>query len=339
MAKYVLKRLAVGLLQVSGITLAVFLVIRALPADPVARLVGFNATPAVYEKAKRGLGLDQSVWAQLGDFLGFDGGGALQGNLGRSWVTGSNVTGEILSALPITLELVVLSFAAALAVALPIGMATARRPGRLLDKFVFGYGLFAGAQPEFWWGLMFIYVFYFHLGWAPAPLGNLDPTMMPPPDVTGSVLVDSLLAGRLDAFVSAAQHLVLPVMTLALIIIGPLLKMTRQSAARVLSSEYVLYAKASGLPLGQVARTIMRAALPPVLTLTGILFGFMIGGAVLVEQVFALNGLGQYSVRAVLGLDFPAIQGTVLVITVLSLLVYLALDLVLAAIDPRVKNS
>ena len=117
MTKYILKRVAIGLLQVWGITLAVFFVIRALPADPVARLVGFNATPAVYERAKRGLGLDQSVWAQLGDFVGLDGSGAVQGDLGRSWVTGSPVTQEILKALPVTLELVILSFIVALAVA------------------------------------------------------------------------------------------------------------------------------------------------------------------------------------------------------------------------------
>jgi ABC-type dipeptide/oligopeptide/nickel transport system permease component len=330
---------AIGVLQVAGITLAVFFVIRSLPADPVARLVGFNATPAVYENAKRSLGLDQSVWAQLGAFVGTDGSGVAQGDLGRSWVTGSPVGGEILQALPVTLELIILSFALALAIALPLGMATARRPGGLLDRSVFGYGLFAGAQPEFWWGLMFIFVFYYSLGWAPAPLGSLDPSVIPPPDLTGSILLDSLLAGRFDAFTDGLSHLVLPVMTLALIVSGPLLKMTRQSTARVLSSEYILYARASGLPVAQVARTTLRAALPPVVTLASILFGFLIGGAVLVEQVFALNGLGQYSVRSVLQLDFPALQATVLVITVLSLVVYLALDLLLAVIDPRVKNS
>jgi hypothetical protein len=111
----------------------------------------------------------------------------------------------------------------------------------------------------------------------------------------------------------------------------------RDGSTRVLSSEFILYSRASGLSRKQIARSTLRASLPPVLTLTGILFGFMLGGAVLIEQVFSLNGLGSYSVRAVLNLDYPAIQGTVLVITIISLIVYLILDLVLVFTDPRVK--
>ena len=141
----------IGLLQAAGITLVVFFVIRALPADPVARLVGFNSTPDVYNQAKASLGLDRTVSEQLGDFVGTDGSGVITGDLGTSWVTGSSVTSEIITTLPITLQLVVLSCVLAMAVAVPIGVATAKRPGGKLDKSVFGYGLFAGAQPEFWW--------------------------------------------------------------------------------------------------------------------------------------------------------------------------------------------
>ena len=181
------------------------------------------------------------------------------------------------------------------------------------------------------------FFFYFKLGIAPAPLGVLDPLMVAPEKVTGFILIDSLITGRFDAFINALWHLWLPVMTLAFILSGPIIKMTRQSMARVLSSEFILYSRASGLSRKQIARSTLRASLPPVLTLTGILFGFMLGGAVLIEQVFSLNGLGSYSVRAVLNLDYPAIQGTVLVITIISLIVYLILDLVLVFTDPRVK--
>jgi len=219
-----------------------------------------------------------------------------------------------------------------------VGIATAKRPGGKLDKGVFGYGLFAGAQPEFWWGLLFIFFFYYSWGLAPAPLGQYAPGLDPPPQITGMSLVDSLITGNFTAFIDAAWHLWLPVMTLAFIVSGPIIKMTRQSMSRVLGSEFILYQQASGLPSGQIARSTIRASLPPVLTLAGILFGFLLGGAVLIEQVFAFNGLGSYSVRAVLNLDYPAIQGTVLIITVVSLVVYLVLDLLLAVIDPRVKN-
>jgi ABC-type dipeptide/oligopeptide/nickel transport system permease component len=337
LASYIFRRILIGLIQAAGITLVVFFVIRALPADPVARLVGFNSTEDVYNQAKASLGLDRTVSEQLGDFVGTDGSGVITGDLGTSWVTGSSVTSEIITTLPITLQLVVLSFVLAMAVAVPVGVATAKRPGGKLDKSVFGYGLFAGAQPEFWWALMFTFFFYFQLGIAPAPLGILDPLMVPPEKVTGFILIDSLITGRFDAFIDALWHLWLPVMTLAFILSGPIIKMTRQSMARVLSSEFILYSRASGLSRKQIARSTLRASLPPVLTLTGILFGFMLGGAVLIEQVFSLNGLGSYSVRAVLNLDYPAIQGTVLVITIISLIVYLILDLVLVFTDPRVK--
>ena len=337
MASYIFRRILIGLIQAAGITLVIFFVIRALPADPVARLVGFNSTEDVYNQAKASLGLDRTVSEQLGDFVGTDGSGVITGDLGTSWVTGSSVTSEIITTLPITLQLVVLSFVLAMAVAVPVGVATAKRPGGKLDKSVFGYGLFAGAQPEFWWALMFTFFFYFQLGIAPAPLGILDPLMVAPEKVTGFILIDSLITGRFDAFIDALWHLWLPVMTLAFILSGPIIKMTRQSMARVLSSEFILYSRASGLSRKQIARSTLRASLPPVLTLTGILFGFMLGGAVLIEQVFSLNGLGSYSVRAVLNLDYPAIQGTVLVITIISLIVYLILDLVLVFTDPRVK--
>lgn len=335
MGRYILKRGAIGLLQAVGITVVVFFVIRALPADPVARLVGFNASPEVYAQAQASLGLDQSVWQQFLTYAS----GVIRGNLGVSWVTGSPVLGEIRTTLPVTLQLITLAFIIALLISVPVGIATAKRPGGKLDKGVFGYGLFAGAQPEFWWALLFIWVFYFILGVAPAPLGQYSPSVQPPPEITGMSLIDSLITGNFAAFGNAAWHLWLPVMTLAFIVSGPIIKMTRQSMSRVLGSEFILYQQASGLPSGQIARSTIRASLPPVVTLAGILFGFLLGGAVLVEQVFAFNGIGSYSVRAVLNLDYPAIQGTVLIITLVSLIVYLILDLLLAAIDPRVKNQ
>lgn len=334
MGRYILKRAAIGLVQAVGITVVVFFVIRALPADPVARLVGFNASPDVYAQAQASLGLDASVWSQFTTYVS----GLVRGDLGTSWVTGSSILQEIRSALPITLQLITLAFAVALLVSVPVGIATAKRPGGKLDKTVFGYGLFAGAQPEFWWGLLFIFIFYFTLGWAPAPLGQYAPSVNKPPEITGMSLIDSFITGNFTAFIDAAWHLWLPVMTLAFIVSGPIIKMTRQSMSRVLGSEFILYSQASGLPSSQVARSTIRASLPPVVTLAGILFGFLLGGAVLIEQVFAFNGLGSYSVRAVLNLDYPAIQGTVLIITIVSLVVYLILDLLLAAIDPRVKN-
>lgn len=337
--KYISKRLSIGVLQLFFLTIAVFFIIRVLPADPVARLVGMNASEAAYAQAARELGLDRPILEQLWLYLGFMPEvqpGLLQGSLGISWVTGSPVTQEIAAYLPVTLELVTLSFLLAFVIAVPTGMFGALNPGGKADKGVFVYSLFAGSQPEFWWGLLFVYFFFFQLGIAPAPLGRLGPITTPPPTVTGFILIDTLLAGDLKKFVEALHHLMLPVATLAFILSGPIIKMVRQNMVRALQSDFVLYANSIGLPKKTVARYALRAAMAPSITLIGILYGFMLSGAVLVENVFSLGGVGQYSVRAVLNFDYPAIQGVVLVIAAVSLVIYLALDLIQAAIDPRI---
>lgn len=337
--RYTSRRLLIGIVQLIGLTIAVFFIIRLLPADPVSRLVGMNASPQAYAQAARQLGLDQPLMTQLGLYLGFfpdQQAGLLQGSLGVSWVTGTPVLREIGQYLPVTLELITLSFLLAFVVAVPVGMLSALKPGGKADRGVFVYSLFAGSQPEFWWGLLFVYVFFFHLGIAPAPLGRLSPMTMAPPSATGFILIDTLLAGQPAKFIEALHHLMMPVFTLAFILSGPIIKMVRQNMLRALNSEFVLYANAAGLSRGRVARYALRAAMAPSITLIGILYGFMLSGAVLVETVFSLGGIGQYAIRSVLAFDYPAIQGVVLVITAISLLVYLALDLIHAAIDPRI---
>ena len=337
--RYVARRLAVGVLQLVLLTIAIFFLIRLLPADPVSRFVGLNSSAEAYAQAERNLGLDRPVFTQLTHYLGVNpsqGTGLLQGDLGTSWVTGTPVLAEIGQTLPLTIELITLSFAVAFIVAIPIGAMGALKPGGRTDKGVFVYSLFAGSQPEFWWGILFVFVFFFQLGWAPAPLGVLSPLTSRPPGVTGFILIDSLVAGRPGVFLEALHHLMLPVATLVFILSGPIVKMVRQNMLRALQSDFVLYARAAGLPRQRVARYALRAAMAPSMTLIGILYGFMLGGAVLVESVFALSGLGQYAIRSILAFDYPAIQGVVLVITAISLLVYLLLDILHAFIDPRV---
>ncbi len=334
------RRLAAGAIQLLLLVIAVFFLIRLLPADPVSRFVGLNASPEAYASAKAHLGLDRPTLVQLASYLGvwprLWGPGLLQGDLGTSWVTDTPVATEIGTYLPITLELVTLSFLTAFVVALPLGILGALRPGGTADRITFTYGLFAGSQPEFWWGLLFVYVFFYVLGWAPAPLGLLSPLTDPPPYHTGFVTIDSLLAGRPDVFAEALAHLALPVLTLAFVLSGPVVKMVRQNMARALESEFVLYGRGAGLRGRTIAGYALRVAFAPSMTLIGILYSYMLGGAVLVEGVFSLGGLGQYAVRSILAFDYPAIQGVVLVITALSLGIYLLLDLLHALIDPRV---
>jgi len=338
-ARYIAKRLAVGALQLLLLVIAVFFLIRLLPADPVSRFVGLNSSDQAYAQAERSLGLDRPILVQLGHYLGLlpeEGRGLLQGSLGTSWVTGSPVAEEIGQAFPVTIELLTFAFVAALIVSVPVGMLAALRPGGAADRGVFVYSLFAGSQPEFWWGLLFVYVFFFVLGVAPAPLGVLSPLTSEPPDVTGFLTLDSLIAGQWAVFAEVMHHYMLPVATMVFILSGPIIKMVRQNMVRALGSDFVLYARCTGLPRWRVALYALRAAMAPSITLIGILYGFMLGGAVLIESVFSLGGLGQYAIRSVLAFDYPAIQGVILVITAISLAVYLALDLIHAVIDPRV---
>jgi ABC-type dipeptide/oligopeptide/nickel transport system permease component len=339
LSRYILKRVLIGVVQLAALVVAVFFIIRLLPADPVSRLVGMNASPEAYAQAARQLGVDKPLLTQLWLYLGLQPSvqpGLLQGSLGVSWVTGTPISGELAIYLPITIELITISFLVAFLIAVPVGMLGALNPGGRADKGVFIYSLFAGSQPEFWWGLLFVYLFFFVLGVAPAPLGSLSPMTTPPPPVTGFILVDCLLAGSPEKFLEALHHLMLPVLTLAFILSGPIIKMVRQNMMRALQSDFVLYANSIGLPRSRIARYALRAAMAPSMTLIGILYGFMLSGAVLVESVFSLGGIGQYAVRSVLAYDYPAIQGVVLVITAISLLIYLALDLIHAAIDPRI---
>ncbi len=334
MTRFVARRLALALLQLFGLVLVVFFAIRLLPADPVARLVGMNASRDAYLSSQHALGLDRPVLQQLASYLG----GLLHGDLGTSWATQDKVAADIRRTLPVTLELITISFVLAFLVSVPLGMLCALRPGGIADGMTFGYSLFAGSQPEFWWGLLFIYVFFARLGWAPPPLGRLNPMSTAPPFVTGFITIDSILAGSTVALWDGLHHLMLPVATKVFVLSGPIVKMVRQNMVRVLASDYILYGRASGLAPMRIAAMALKNALAPALTLLGVLYGYILGGAVLIETVFSLPGIGQYAVHAVLNFDYPAIQGVVLVIAAISLFVYLALDMIHATLDPRLAT-
>ena len=315
--------------------MAVFLLLRALPIDPVSKVVGLVSTDEAREIARADLGLDVSVPTQLGRFLE----GLVQGDLGTSWSTKDPVREEIAQRFPVTIQLIVLAFILALVIAIPIGRIAASRPGGRTDNTVLGYSLFAGAQPDFWWGLMFIFIFFFKLGFFPAPIGLYSAGLELPPSTTNFLLIDSAIHGYWGVLVDTLKHLALPVITLGFVLTGPLIKMTRQGVINVVNADYMLYAKAAGLPKKQTKRYLMRNSLAPVITLAGILFGFMLGGAVLIENVFTLDGLGLYALRRMLDVDFPAVQGAVVVMTAFALLIYLLMDIIYAAMDPRIRLS
>jgi peptide/nickel transport system permease protein len=330
---YIGRRLLFVIPQLLGILFVSFMLVKLIPGDPAVMMLGPFATEDGLAKLRTELGLDRSVLEQFGIYVMR----VLEGDLGTSWQTTMPVTSDLAQRFPATLELVTLSLALALLIGIPLGVAGAKNSSGVLRKIADYYGLMAGSLPDFWFALVLIFVFYTMLGIAPAPLGRLDFVIIPPNPVTGSLLIDSLIAGNWAALKNAAGHLVLPVLTLGIINAGPILKMTQSTTERMLQSDFSRYAEMCGLPRHVVVRNALRNALPSIVTIVSVLYGFLIGGAVLVEIVFSWGGAGQYAVQGVLNSDLNPVLGFVLYSAILSLVIYLIVDLLYFVIDPRTR--
>ncbi len=335
-----LRRVGMGLLSavpsLCGVVVITFLLTRALPGDPAAQFAGPAATPEAVEQVRKKLGLDRPLPAQFLSYV-VD---LARGELGTSLTTGQTVANELISRFPASLELTACALLLAALVGIPLGVLAATRPGSALDHAC-RVGTTAGvALPVFFTGVLLIYIFYFLLGLSPAPLGRLDPLLTPPPTHTGSYLLDSLLAGDLPLFFEVARQLTLPVITLCLVAMAPLARMTRASMLGVLSSEFVRTARANGLSRVKVLFVYAFGnALLPILTTLGMTFSFLLGGNVLVEKVFAWPGVGSYALEALIASDFAPVQGFVLAMGIVYVLLNLTIDTLYTFVDPRVARS
>jgi len=243
----------------------------------------------------------------------------------------------IATRLPASLELTLVGLFIAVAVAIPLGILAATRPGSWIDHLCRAIATAGVSLPTFFTGLLLAYVFYFLLGWAPSPLGRLDPYLSPPAHVTGFYLIDSLIARDLEVFAGAAKQLVLPAVTLALFVLAPLARMTRAAMLGVLSADYIRTARAAGLSGPTVLFTYaFRNALLPVMTTLGMVFSFLLGSNVLVEKVFAWPGIGSYAIEALVASDYAPVQGFVLTMALLYVALNLTIDILYGVIDPRV---
>lgn len=330
------RRLLYLLPQAIGISIVTFIIVRALPGNPAYLIAGPRATAEMIANLEADMGLDQPIWIQYWLYIR----DVLQGDFGTSWVTSNPVLVDLARRVPATLELITLGLVLSLAIGIPIGaIAALRARKRSVVKTATNiYGSLAGAVPDFWLGLLLIFLFYLKLGWLPPPMGRVDLSVLPPPSVTGFLTIDSLLAGDQEAFRSALMHLILPVVTLVFVYMAPIVKMTRSSMEEVLATDYIQYSVALGLPQGAIFRRALHNALPPVATIVGVLYGYLLGGAVLVESVFAWGGVGQYAVQSIVNADFVAIQAFVLIAAAFTLIVYLLVDLVYFALDPRLRR-
>ena len=331
--KYASRRLLLLPLQLLIVSLIVFFLVRQLPGDPTYLYAGPYATQERVAEVRAQLGLDQPVWIQYSRYVER----STVGDFGTSMRTSQPVVQDILQRFPATLELILYAVLFSVVIAVPLGVFTAIRSTGPLTRVVFVYGMMAGSLPDFWFALLAIYVFFFKLGWLPGPIGRIDLMVSKPDDITGLYTVDSLLTGNWEAFGSAASQLVLPVAVLTFVYMPLVLKNTQSAMQEMLGSEFVFYARAAGLPRVVQWRYALVNALPPVITVTGILTWFLLGGAVLVETVFAWGGLGQYAVQSVVNSDYAALQAVVLLSAVFTMVVFLLVDLAYFVIDPRIK--
>jgi peptide/nickel transport system permease protein len=334
MPTMILKRLAMAIPSLIGVVIVTFLLTRALPGDPAVYFAGPAATPQAIQEVRVKLGLDKPLIAQFGRYV-VD---LAHGNLGTSLTTGQPVATELRNRLPASAELTLLGLIVSIVIAVPLGILAATKPNSPVDHACRIISTAGVSLPVFFTGLILVYVFYYQLGWAPAPLGRLDVFATEPPYVTGFYLIDSLIARDGGTFLAALKQLILPALTLAIFSLAPIARMTRASMLSVLSSDFVRTARASGLAAYTVIITYaFRNAMLPVITTLGMVFSFLLGANVLVEKVFAWPGIGSYAVEALLASDFAPVQGFVLTMAVMYVMLNLIIDVLYGLIDPRVR--
>lgn len=328
------KRLLTVLPTLIGVIIVTFLLTRALPGDPAAYFAGPAASKEAVEQIRVSLGLDKPLPEQFIRYVK----DLSHGNLGNSLSTGRPVTTEIVSRLPASAELTLLGLILSMIIAVPLGILAAVKQGSWIDHTCRVVATAGVSLPVFFTGLLLVYVFYYILGWSPAPIGRLDAFSSAPPNYTGFYLIDSLVTGNWETFRATLSQLILPALTLCIFSLAPIARMTRASMLAVLASEFVRTARASGLDGHTVIITYaFRNAMLPVVTTLGMVFSFLLGANVLVEKVFAWPGIGSYAVEALLQSDFAPVQGFVLTMAVLYVLLNLLIDILYGVIDPRVR--
>jgi peptide/nickel transport system permease protein len=332
---YVTRRVVLIVPILLGASVIMFVLTMLIPGDPALMRLGNFATTEQLRSLHEEMGLTKPPHERYLRYLG----GLLRGDMGRSWRTGNLVLDDLRARFPASLELGLCSLLLSICIGIPLGVLSAAHKDALVDYGGKLYGILGVAMPVFWFGLGLVYIFYFKLGVAPAPTGRIDMLVSPPSSITGLYLLDSLLQGDMEAWLSSASHLLLPVITLAFATGASIARMTYTSMRKVLTSQFIIVGHAYGFsPRAIVFKFALKNALMPVLTLIGLQVGFLIGGVVLVEVVFSLPGIGRYAVDSLLVNDFTPVQGFVLIVLVVYLLVNLVIDLLYGWLNPQVRH-
>lgn len=336
MTRYVLSRLGLTVAMAILATLVIFLIANTVPGDPVRAQLGDVAASneAFVAEWRAKWGLDLPLWQRYVKFVT----GLGRGDLGVSIATHRPVLSDIAQYAPATLELATVSFVLALMVGIPLGILAAVNRDTWIDHIARVVSLIGVSSPTFWLAFIMLALFYGGLAIAPGP-GRLDPIALPPPTVTGLLLIDSLIAGSRETFFDAAAHLILPSIVLAAATLGLVTRTTRASMLESIGQDYVRVARAKGLrPRAIILGHVLPNALIPVVTLGGLAYANLLTGAVMTETIFSWPGLGLYTFRSAAALDFPAIMGITLVVALVYLLINLMIDISYALLDPRVMR-
>jgi peptide/nickel transport system permease protein len=335
MRSFLIRRLIGLVFVLVGVSLVTFILSHVLPADPARVALGGKAGSEQYEAMREQMGLDRPLYVQYAVYVG----SLLHGDLGYSYTTKRPVRDDLLDYFPASLELMSVALILAATIAIPLGVLSAARPARPVDRVATLLTVFGAAMPLFLLGLLFQVVFYKQLGWLPAT-GRIDVELGEPTRITGIFTLDSLLAGDWPRLANSLKHLILPAVTLAMPATAILLQMVRTSMIDSLGRDYVRTARSKGIAERQVIYGhALRNALLPTLTSFGLLIGALLSGAFLVEVVYTFPGLGMYVLNAILRSEFSAIVSTTLLVAAVYVIANVLVDIAYALVDPRIRYA
>ncbi|MBN9364731.1 MULTISPECIES: ABC transporter permease [unclassified Devosia] len=332
---YVLRRLAIGLVVLFGISAVAFSMAYLLPSDPVTSRYP-DITNEQRAEMRRQMGLDQPLVVQYARYME----SVFRGEFGRSFGTGNSVVQDLAQRIPATLELASFGIAFGVLVGIPLGLVAAVRRGKPTDHLVRVVNIAIQSVPAFWLGVVLIFLLYFQWRLVPSPIGRLSPMFISPPPVTGFLTIDALLAGKPDIAFAALRQLMLPALVLGLGVVSPLARITRSAMGESLGEDYVTFGRALGLrPRQVVLGDAFRGALVPIVTTLGFVVANVLAGAAIVETVFAWPGIGRYAVTAITTSDMAPVSTCILLIASSVAVTNLIVDLSYALIDPRIRHE
>lgn len=334
MLNMIAKRLGLLVFVIFGVTLVTFFMSRVIPGDPASMIAGQRASEETLQSIRQQLGLDQPIWIQYFNYMG----DLLQGDLGNSIRTQRPVVDDLLSFFPATLELAIAAFIIAILVGIPLGVLAALKKNTFWDHVSRVFSISGVSIPVFFSGLIAILVFYGMLGWLPSN-GRIAMNVNAPTHITGFYIIDSLLTLDMVALKSSLKHLLLPAVVLSFAQLAVITRQVRASMLEVMSQEYIRTAVANGIKGWLlIVSYALRNALIPTVTVIGVAFGSLLGGAIVTETIFGWPGMGRFVVESIQFLDFPAIMGFTIFIGIGYVLINLAVDIIYLFLNPQLKR-